>query len=159
MSELYHTVKCRLCPKAFEAPPMKVPESVSEPVDARTANFVSALAQHMAKKHSQEFDKILLISRGVIGNEILKAFEIEDEGILRRSENLRHQMFKLFQTRIVLDEELRGLIKAVALHDAGYELSKAEAEILFKVCAGIRDFLTERDQPSDAPVAATPLTQ
>ena len=152
MSDLYYTVQCRLCPKTFEAPPMRIPEYPNEPVDQRTSTFVNKLAEHMMKRHGQEFAKIVMISQGIIGVEVLRSFEIQDEAILKRSENMRHQMFKLFQNRTLMDDELRELITKTGFTDP--------SGVLLNLCQGIRDYLTEREIPAQASAAVpSALTQ
>ncbi len=160
MSELYHTVHCKLCSKIFEAPPMKVPESVDEPPDQRTIVFVNNLAEHMAKKHPAEFNAIIVLSQGIIGTQVLRAFDIQDEGVLKRMENLRHQMFRLFQARTLLNDELQQLVNAIHTHELGidcHEGTEVPYDVVMKICQGIRDYLAEREQPGETAVPATSI--
>jgi hypothetical protein len=144
---LDYTTRCRVpgCTKTFVSSALEVP-IIGQP-DAKVVKFVTALMDHMQKKHPQEMNVVAQISQQFLGFIVISQFEIEDPKLLEMRESVRALMAKMSRRFLIPDADIKDRV-------ARLELDPDDEEGVGTLLLDMRDLLTE--QGRYAPLNGTP---
>ena len=149
---LEYITKCRVpgCNKEFVSTPLDIP-IIGQP-NARVVKFVTALGEHIQKKHPQLMQNIAGAIQEYTGFLVVSLFEVNDPKLLEMRENIRATISKVSRRFQVSDADIQDRV-------ARLELDPEQEEGLNILLRDMRDLLTEQGSyaPQNGQPAQKPL--
>ena len=116
-----YVIKCRLCSKnVAESPALELP-IIGHPGE-KIEKLMQVLGKHLAKHHSEEFQRGIVIYQDFLRWLVLDPFEYEDASIAPRLENIRAALFQQLRKNSFTDEALATLAASIV----GVDQSKVD---------------------------------
>ena len=145
-----YVTRCRVqgCGKQFLSSPMDIP-IIGQPND-RVVKFVTALLDHVQKKHPKAMMQISGAIQEYMGFLIVTMFQCEDPKLAQLQEQVRASIFKVSRRLTITDAEIQDRVARLGL-------DPDEEEGLQTLLRDMRDLLTE--QGSYAPQNGQPAPQ
>ena len=145
---LDYTTRCRVpgCTKTFVSTALDVP-IIGQP-DAKIVKFVTALMDHMQKKHPQEMTVISQLVQQFLGFIVVSQFEIADPKLLEMREAVRASMARMSRRFIISDADILDKV-------ARLELDPDDEEGIGILLRDMRDLLTEQGDYAPNPSQST----
>ena len=145
-----YVTRCRVqgCGKQFLSSPMDIP-IIGQPND-RVVKFVTALMEHVQKKHPQHMQQISGAIQEYMGFLIVTMFQCEDPKLAQLQERVRASIFKVSRRLTITNEEIQDRVARLGL-------DPDEEEGLQTLLRDMRDLLTE--QGNYAPANGQPAPQ
>jgi hypothetical protein len=149
---LEYITKCRVpgCNKEFVSTPVDIP-IIGQP-NARTVKFVTALMEHVQKKHPQMMQNIAGAIQDYTGFLVVSLFEVNDPKLLEMREHIRAIIAKVSRRFQISDADIQDRV-------ARMELDSEDEEGLNVLLRDMRDLLTEQGRyaPQNGQPAQKPL--
>ena len=149
---LEYITKCRVpgCNKEFVSNALDIP-IIGQP-NERVVRFVTALYDHLGKKHPEVMQRITGAIQEYMGFLVVGMFEVSDPKLLEMREHIRATLARIFRRFQISDGDIQDRI-------ARLELDPEEEEGLNTLLRDMRDLLTEQGnyaprngQPADKPL-------
>ncbi len=140
---------CRQCADIFTASPTEMPRKGETP-PARVIKFVRALADHLSKRHRTDMDELAVRIQDFSGFVIINSFETEDPGLIKRVDDIRHDIHTKTQKFFLTDDAIETLVGRIQ------GLSEPQTAAVTALLAGVKNMYEETEEFS--PNAPTPAT-
>ena len=134
---LDYTTRCRVpgCTKTFVSSALDIP-IIGQP-NAQVVKFVTALMDHVDKKHPQAMVQISGAIQEYMGFLVVSMFECEDPKLLEMREHVRATIAKFSRRFIISDADIKDRV-------ARLELDPDDEEPLAELLKDMRDVLCEQ---------------
>ena len=147
-----YVTRCRVqgCGKQFLSSPMDIP-IIGQPND-RVVKFVTALMEHVSKKHPQAMQQIAGAVQEYMGFLIVTMFQCQDPQLSQLQERVRASIAKVSRKLTITNEEIQDRVARLGL-------DPDEEEGLQTLLRDMRDLLTEQGSyaPPNGQPASSPL--
>ena len=149
---LEYITKCRVpgCNKEFVSNALDIP-IIGQP-NERVVRFVTALYDHLGKKHPEVMQRIAGAIQEYMGFLVVGMFEVADPKLLEMREHIRATLARISRRFQISDADIQDRV-------ARLELDPEEEEGLNTLLRDMRDLLTEQGnyvpkngQPADKPL-------
>jgi hypothetical protein len=112
LSSVKYLTVCRLCQQKFSAVPMDATPIIGQPQEA-LIKFVRGLADHLMRKHPENFGGITQGGQIFQGFLTLALFDSQDPNIVRSREMARAEIHALTRRLSITDESLVKKLDAI----------------------------------------------
>ena len=149
---LEYITRCRVsgCGKQFVSSPLDIP-IIGQPND-RVVKFVTALMEHVSKKHPQAMQQIAGAVQEYMGFLVVSMFQCQDPQLAQLQERVRASIAKVSRKLTISDAEIQDKV-------ARLELDPDKEEGLNTLLRDMRDLLCEQGryaaengQPAPSPL-------
>ena len=150
---LDYTTRCRVpgCTKTFVSSALDIP-IIGQP-NAQTVKFVTALIDHVQKKHPQVMMQVSGAIQEYMGFLVTSLFEIEDPRLAEMREQIRAGIAEVSRRNVISDADIADRV-------ARLELDPDDEEPLNELLKDMRDVLCEQGRyaPQNGTQPAPPVT-